>query len=365
MPVVPGDPAPVFRARETINPNYAFSSAAGRNIVLCFIDSAEKQRNLCVKLAKLPYFDDRNACLFFITPTPEDEHNKILPLRIPGVRAFYDDNREIENLYGVNEADFRPVIYVLSPRLQVIGLFGNAGTDHMVNRVDQTLRMLDKPSDMPPLLQHAPIMVIPHVFEADLCEKLISYYNTNESYESGFMRDVGGKTKEIHDYNHKRRRDVELEPDEPLIKIIQNRFQRRVVPEIQKNYQFDVTRMERYIVACYDEKSGGYFRPHRDNTTKGTAHRRFAISLNLNSEDYDGGDLRFPEYGQRTYRAPTGGCVVFSCSLLHEATPITRGTRYAFLPFLYDEAAKKIREENLEHLDDEIENKNILKDQSS
>jgi predicted 2-oxoglutarate/Fe(II)-dependent dioxygenase YbiX len=38
--------------------------------------------------------------------------------------------------------------------------------------------------------------------------------------------------------------------------------------------------------------------------------------------------------------------VVFSCSLLHEATPVTRGKRYVYLPFLYDEAAVKIREEN-------------------
>ena len=51
--------------------------------------------------------------------------------------------------------------------------------------------------------------------------------------------------------------------------------------------------MERYIVACYDSTEGGYFRPHRDNTTKGTAHRRFAVTLNLNSDEYEGGYLRF------------------------------------------------------------------------
>ena len=49
------------------------------------------------------------------------------------------------------------------------------------------------------------------------------------------------------------------------------------------------------------------------------------MTINLNADDYEGGDLRFPEFGPRTYRAPTGGAVVFSCSLLHEATPVTRG----------------------------------------
>jgi predicted 2-oxoglutarate/Fe(II)-dependent dioxygenase YbiX len=95
---------------------------------------------------------------------------------------------------------------------------------------------------------------------------------------------------------------------------------------------------------------GGQFQPHRDNTTKGTAHRRFAVTINLNDEEYEGGDLRFPEYGPRTYRAPTGGAVAVSCSLLHEATVVTRGRRIAYLPFLYDEAAEKIRAVNLKFL---------------
>ena len=42
---------------------------------------------------------------------------------------------------------------------------------------------------------------------------------------------------------------------------------------------------------------------------------------------------------------------MFSCSILHEATPVTRGERFAFLPFLYDEAAAVIREANLKYLD--------------
>ena len=38
--------------------------------------------------------------------------------------------------------------------------------------------------------------------------------------------------------------------------------------------------------------------------------------------------------------------MVFSCSLLHEATPVTGGRRFAFLPFLYDDAAAPIRRRN-------------------
>ncbi len=47
--------------------------------------------------------------------------------------------------------------------------------------------------------------------------------------------------------------------------------------------------------------------------------------------------------------------MVFSCSLLHSVSRVTRGRRYAFLPFLYDDAAAKIRAENNAYLDENVE----------
>jgi hypothetical protein len=86
--------------------------------------------------------------------------------------------------------------------------------------------------------------------------------------------------------------------------------------------------MERFLVGCYRAEDSGHFAPHRDNTTKGTAHRRFAASVNLNS-DFDGGEVSFPEYNPRGFKPPPGGAVVFSCSLLHSVSKVTRGQRYA------------------------------------
>lgn len=170
------------------------------------------------------------------------------------------------------------------------------------------------------------------------------------------MREKDGKTVHVSDHGFKRRKDFnfgDTAEHEKLRNAVGARFIRRVVPEIKKAFQFEVTRIERYVVACYESQVGGFFRAHRDNTTKGTAHRRFACTVNLNAGDYEGGELRFPEFGTRTYKAPTGGVVVFSCSLLHEATPVKTGKRYAFLPFLYDDAAAKIRDENRKFIADE------------
>ena len=45
---------------------------------------------------------------------------------------------------------------------------------------------------------------------------------------------------------------------------------------------------------------------------------------------------------------------MFCCSLLHEATPVTSGERFVFVPFLYDEEGARIREKNLDKLSAEL-----------
>jgi predicted 2-oxoglutarate/Fe(II)-dependent dioxygenase YbiX len=112
----------------------------------------------------------------------------------------------------------------------------------------------------------------------------------------------------------------------------------RCVPEIARAFHVDIAHTDRILLARYDE-TGGYFRRHRDNSAPSVAFRQFALSLNLN-DDYDGGHVLFPEYNDRRYRPPAGAGVVFSCSLLHEAAPVTRGKRYCALTFLHDAAAQ-------------------------
>ncbi len=76
------------------------------------------------------------------------------------------------------------------------------------------------------------------------------------------------------------------------------------------------------------------------------AHRRFAVSINLNA-DFDGGEISFPEYSPQTFKAAPGTAVVFSASILHQVSRVTRGRRYVFLTFLFDEDAERLRQANL------------------
>jgi predicted 2-oxoglutarate/Fe(II)-dependent dioxygenase YbiX len=207
--------------------------------------------------------------------------------------------------------------------------------------VFDALRQLPATQDHAGVPLHAPVLTVPRVFEPELCQRLIGLHGESGGRFTGVMRDEGVRTVAVMD-ELKKRRDTLVE-DVDLKALILARLEQRLFPMIARGLGFAVTRIERYLVACYDAADGGVFHPHRDSTTQGTAHRRFACSINLN-DDFTGGDLRFPEFGRRTYRPPPGGAVVFSCALLHEATRVTEGRRYAFLPFFFDEAGQAVRE---------------------
>ena len=163
------------------------------------------------------------------------------------------------------------------------------------------------------------------------------------------MRKIGDVSRLIDDRTIKKRRDHFIR-DPSLHGELKNLIGRRVLPEIQKALNFEVTRLEDFRIARYDAETGGYFRIHRDNTSPGTAHRRWAMTLNLNTEDYEGGHLRFPEYGPHLYRPATGGAVVFSCTLLHEALDVRNGHRFVLLCFMYAASGAKIRAKYLKRV---------------
>jgi peroxiredoxin/predicted 2-oxoglutarate/Fe(II)-dependent dioxygenase YbiX len=357
--LLPGDPAPWFRQRSTSSADYAFDTAAGRYLVLSFFGSAGHEHGrtaLRAVAANRQLFDDQRFAFFGVSLDPQDETENRVQQSMPGIRFFWDFDRKVSALYGAvpkgsgvsGEIGMRPFWVVLDPTMRVLNVlpFAPDGSDGPA--LFAYLEKLPPPEDFAGFAIQAPVLVLPNVFEPDFCRHLIGLYEAHGGEESGFMREVDGKTVAMHDHNHKRRKDYNVE-DPNLIKQLQHRIQRRIVPEIRKVHQFKVTRMERYLVACYAAEDGAYFRAHRDNTTKGTAHRRFAVSINLNAE-FEGGEVSFPEYGPRSFKPPPGGAVVFSCSLLHAVSKVTAGRRYAFLPFLYDDEAAKIREANNAYL---------------
>ena len=204
--------------------------------------------------------------------------------------------------------------------------------------------MRRRPRALTPVVR-APILSLSDVFEPELCRHLIDCFERGGGKESGFMQDEGGRSLENFDHEWKRRRDFHL-TDARLIANLRARIGRRVCPEIRKAFQMRLTRIERDLVARYDSETGGHFGPHRDDTGMSVAHRRFAVSINLNA-DFEGGEISFPEYSPRSFKAAPGTAIVFSASILHQVSRVTRGRRYVFLTFLFDEEAERLRQANL------------------
>jgi len=239
--------------------------------------------------------------------------------------------------------DGGPVMLVVDQGQRIVARLDAATPNDAVEAALAALAGL--PSEAPVTLSRpAPVLVVPNLFDSALCTQLIEAFE-NGHQTAGAMASVSldGRPVNRVDEGKKHRRDVEIDPSNPLHAHVLDLLDRRLVPEISRAFHMKIDHIDRVLIARYDA-TGGYFRRHRDNIAPHVAYRQFALSVNLNTQAYDGGELVFPEYSGHRYNPPAGAGVVFSGSLLHEALPIRRGQRYVLLTFLHDAAAEAGRQ---------------------
>ncbi|MBE9092529.1 redoxin domain-containing protein [Tychonema sp. LEGE 07203] len=358
-----GDPAPWFSIPASNNPLFHFSTVGGRRTVLFFFASAafpEIQVILKSFEELSGEFQSLEVPLFGVSVDAADKEQNRGTTIAPSFIFFWDFDKKLSQQYGVCRdveqngvagVHYAPQTFVLNENLQVINILPMGDPHHHAREVLDFLKTLPPFEEARAAARHAPVLVIPNVLDKASCGALIDLYKTHGGSPSGFMRQIDGKTVGIHDDNFKKRRDFFIE-DPKLQQRLSAIILRRVRPEVEKAFQFTITRFERYLVGCYDAQSGGFFRPHRDNTSKGTLHRRFAMTLNLNVGEYTGGFLRFPEYAPHGYKGDSGTAIIFSCSVLHEATPVISGERFALLSFFYGNEDARVRQANFKYLAD-------------
>jgi predicted 2-oxoglutarate/Fe(II)-dependent dioxygenase YbiX/peroxiredoxin len=366
--IVLGDPVPWFTAPVISGGSFSLSVAAGRWVVLSFLGSpadprAERELAAFSEIFRLCH-EDRLVFYGVLTEPPADPSPYLkLSAGASGFLADYDG--EISRLFGAAQM---PRTIILDPMLRAVA---NIAWDHTAGHaqtVRDVVRGLPDVEDSAGVPLAAPVLIVPRVFDFQLCDVLIQFYEKIGGKDSGFLLDVDGKTSRVVDYRLKRRSDLGIAHPQ-LREAIRDQIVRRLLPAVERFFQFQATRMDRYIVACYDSAVGGHFDRHRDNINAGAQHRRFAITINLNG-GYEGCDLVLPEFGRRQYRAPHAGAIVFSCGALHQVTPITTGKRYAFLAFLYGEADAALREANNARLNESaaqyvVESDRLFPDQAS
>lgn len=346
-----GEPAPWFPGAIAIKDDdtVSFDELAGRHIVLLFFGSAARPE-ACEVLTQFgeagALFDGAHALLLGISNDPEDAAQGRLRRQDPGRLFLLDANGVAAKQYRLAEpgatvapSAITPTAFILNPMMQIVDIVSGTEPAAFVDRVVSRLR---GHLASPPAAGNAPALVVPQVFDRAFCSQLVAHYDSMGGRELGSI-ERAGNIVERFDPKFRKRLDHYIS-DEHHVQQSRTLLERRLLPMVFRAFQFQTTRIERYLIGCYDAETGGYFRPHRDNTAPVVAHRRFAVTINLN-DDYEGGRLRFPEFGPQTYCAPPGGAIVFSCSLLHEVLPVTRGRRYAFLSFIYDEASQRMRDD--------------------
>src|SRR6478735_8927062 len=87
-----GDPAPWFRQNSTSNPNYAFDTAAGRYLVLCFFGTASdkvgQEALAAFQEQHRALFDDDKIAIFGVSFDPSDASERRAREDMPGIRHF-------------------------------------------------------------------------------------------------------------------------------------------------------------------------------------------------------------------------------------------------------------------------------------
>jgi len=296
--IVLGDPVPWFTAPLITDGSFSLSVAAGRWIVLSFLGSPANpraERELAELLGVFHLFREDRIVFYGLLTAPPEDASPYVRLGSAAVGFLADYDGALHSSFGA--ADM-PRTIILDPMLRAVAdIPWNDAAGH-AQTVRNVLTGLPDADGFAGVPMTAPVLLVPRIFDFQLCDVLVEFYKTIGGEDSGFLLDVEGKTSRIVDYRLKRRNDLAIAHPQ-LRESIRSQIVRRLLPAVERFFQFKATRMDRYIVARYDSAVGGHFYRHRDNINFGAQHRRFAVTINLNS-DYEGCDLVLPEFGSRT-----------------------------------------------------------------
>jgi peroxiredoxin len=294
--------------------------------VLCPQYSSENISILDAFTSNFDAFSAADAHVFAVFPNEKSAKRHKTPFP-----ALIDRRKEMVDIFGSGCSSI-----VLRNNNHVAGIFtGDAG-----RQVEGALRLTCAiKAEMVTIEmnhRHPPVLLVPDVFSPDDCRRLIEIFDTRGQRfldPQPAMNYLGTDYKmRVPEHGREDRID-HFFFDKDTIAFLNNRLM-RVLPEIVRSFHYRATKYESLRMARYQGSRGGLSHGHRDNTGANT-HRRFAMSINLNTEEFKGGALRFPEFGDQRYRPESGTAIVFSSSLLHEAMQVTEGSRLVFLAFLF------------------------------
>jgi peroxiredoxin len=342
-PIHIGDFAPMVRLPNQRSKNvWAFDPhLAGQPVTYLILRDATSQAakaTLAVFKNNFTQFTDIGADVVVVSNLAPDGNAKLADYSgLPWI-VLADPSGYYAASYGLPDGDNTVGCAVVDRNCRLLELVTGDTPAALAKRSLALCNEVISASSFDQIVTQAPVLLIPNVFEPRFCKNLIKYWEQGHKESDQITRHLGGTDggaqSDLGNEKMKRRTDVLVpEGDHPVNLQIKQCLSMRVMPELEKAFNHKASRYELARVGCYESANKGFFRAHRDLYPGDTeTPRRFAMSLNLN-DGFEGGDVRFPEYGMQSYRAPLGGGLIFSCRLLHEALPVTKGKRYALFLF--------------------------------
>lgn len=322
-----GDTAPMVQALDHTGRPFASGAdaLAGKPILLLFCPALDQSLGAFRAVAA-------EASLVAITRHGTTENAAAHARYSVPFAILADTHADIFKGYGVDPypATPAPTLFMLDAGHRVARVLAGMEPAAMAAEALAEVRRLGAARPATRVQAHPPVLVLPRMlsdadcaFLAEIWRRDVPEYPTDGFTNAGTKREVGD-FKVVHDGGYGRAAEY-LVQDEALQRFIDGRLRRRLLPEIKKAFQATGLQREGYRIAGYD--AGGFINPHRDNAIPTNARRRFTMTVNLNAGDYEGGELRFREYGEQLYAVERGTAIVWSASLLHEVLPVTKGRR--------------------------------------
>ncbi len=336
----PGEPVPEYAWADIEGGGYSLysDSHCGRPTVLILARTGEAAMPVLAGFRdRAGAFDELGAQIVVVTADPPAQNATLTLMMGLPMPVLSDPAFAAGQAAGMGFADAAKVL-LLSPNMRIERAVDPAEGDACEIALGHIRAYR---AALPPhvVVSHAPVLVLPNVLPVQLCHRLIALFERSNRYRGG-TTDV---STVYHVTQTKVREDAMVQDDGPEAQAMFALFRRRVFPEMFKAFKYRVTRVETMRLGCYDGSEQGRFGPHRDENVPRMKHRMFGFTINLNCGEYEGGYLTFPEFGPQLYAPETGSMVVFSASLLHEATPVTRGKRYGIFGFFFGESEEAWR----------------------
>lgn len=285
--------------------------------------------------------EGRVVTLLVISRRSKEENARLAGAEDIPFHLLTDNDGAVFHDYGIALADAAapPACVIIDPNGRVAEICEGLETAAQIDRLLTCLMAMhaDKPRGL--LGMHPPVLVIPNVLDSETCARLMATFDrpvplweSDGKYSEGFNAEQGDFKVRNAAYGNVVQYIVR---DADLMRELDTKVMRRVIPQMDKAFGYRPASREQYRIACYDAAEGGSLPPHRDNPTEETKHRRFTVSVNLNSSAFEGGELVFRESSDHFYDVGEGTAIVWSASLLHEVLPVKVGRRFILGAHLY------------------------------